>query len=168
MQSERGNFLGNIFDLHVHVQAVLAEPAQAGVGGGPAIDVFFEARDRAVVDDLALFVAPAAINHLAHFDFVDVASDDAVHQAGRVFAGDQILVQRRDVDERGRVANGVVLVLVMNFVHADGVVAGPLAVVQAVAQGESSLVKCGSDGQRDSSLRLLSCNRTKTDNHEGH
>ena len=55
-----------------------------------------------------------------------------------------------------RVANGVVLVLVVNFVHAHGVVAGPLAVVQAVAEGESSLVKCGSDGQRDSSLRQFS------------
>ena len=87
------------------------------------------------------------------FDLVDVASDDAVHQAGRIFAGDQILVERRDVDERGRVADGVVLVLVVHFVHADGVVARPFAVVQAVAEGESSLVKCGSDGQRDSSLR---------------
>ena len=148
LQSERGDFLGNILDLNIHVQAVLAEPAQAGIGGGPAIDVFFETRNGAVVDDLALFIAPAAINDLAHFDFVDIARDNAVHEACRVLAGDQILVKRRDVDERGRVANGVVLVLMMHFIHADGVVARPLAIVQAVAKGESSLVKCGSDGQR--------------------
>ena len=139
---------GNVLDLHIHVQAVLPEPAQAGVGGGPAIVVFFQPRDRAVVDDLALLVAPAAINHLSDFHFVDVAGDDAVHQLGGVLARDQILVERRNIDQRGRIADGVVLVLVMHLVHADRVVARPLAVVQAVAKRKSSLVKCGSDWQR--------------------
>ena len=49
----------------------------------------------------------------------DIARDDAIHQLGGVLARDQILVERRDVDERGRVADGVVLVLVMHLVHAD-------------------------------------------------
>ena len=66
---------------------------------------------------------------------------------GRVFAGDQIFVERCDIDERGGVADGVVLVLMMHLVNADGVVSRPLAVVQALAEGEGSLVKCGSDGQ---------------------
>jgi NAD(P)-dependent dehydrogenase (short-subunit alcohol dehydrogenase family) len=38
-------------------------------------------------------------------------------------------------------------VLMMHFVHADGVVSRPLAVVQAVAEGKSSVVKRSSDGQ---------------------
>ena len=147
LQRERRNLLRNILDLHVHVQAVLPEPAQARIGGSPAIDVLFQARDRAVVDDLALFIAPAAIDHLPDFDLVDVARDHAVHQARRVLAGDQVLVERRNIDERARVANGVVLVLVMHLVHADGVVSRPFAVVQAVAKGKSALVKCSSDGQ---------------------
>ena len=145
MQGKRRDLLGNVFDLHVHVQAILPEPAQAGIGGGPAIDVFFEAGDGAVVDDLALFVALAAINHLSHFDFVDVAGDYPVHQTSRIFAGDQIFIKWRDIDERSRVANGVVLVLVMNLIHANRVIARPLAVIEAVAKRESSFVKCGSD-----------------------
>ena len=147
MQCEGRDFLGNVFDLHVQVEAVLAEPAQAGIGRRPAIDILFEPRDGAVVDDLALLVAPTAIDDLSHFDFVDVARDHAIHQLGRVLAGDQVLVERRDVDERRGVADGVVLVLVMHLIDADRVVARPFAVVQALAERECSLVKCGSDGQ---------------------
>jgi hypothetical protein len=33
----------------------------------------------------------------------------------------------------------------MNLIHADGVVSGPFAVVEAVAKGKGSLVECGSD-----------------------
>jgi len=61
-----GHLLGNIFDLYVHVQSVLAEPAQAGVGSGPAITCCFEARNGAVVDNFSLLVATTAINNLAH------------------------------------------------------------------------------------------------------
>src|SRR5664279_4744188 len=39
--------------------------------------------------------------------------------------------------------------LVMNFVDADGIVSRPLAVVQALAKGKSSLVKCGSNWQEN-------------------
>src|SRR5262249_8632285 len=100
------------------------------------------------VDDFALLIAPAAVDDLSNLHLVDVTGDDAIHQLGRVFAGDQILIQRRNVDERSRVANGVVLVLVMYLVHADRVVSRPLAVVQAVAKRESALVKGSSDGHR--------------------
>jgi hypothetical protein len=41
---------------------------------------------------------------------------------------------------------------VMHFVNADRVIARPLAVVQAVAERESSFVKCGSYGHRSSSI----------------
>ena len=32
------DLLGNVFDLHIHAQTVLLEPAQARIGGRPAID----------------------------------------------------------------------------------------------------------------------------------
>ena len=86
--------------MNVHVEAVLAEPAEAGIGGGPAIFVFFEARDGAVVDDFAVFVTPAAVDDLADRDFVHVAGDDAVDEFGGIFAGDEIFVERGDVDQR--------------------------------------------------------------------
>ena len=139
--------LGDVFDLNVHVQAVLTEPAQARIGGRPAIFIFFEARDGAVVDDFAILIAPAGIDHLANGDFIDVARDDAVHQFGRILAGDQIFVEWRNINQSAGVADGVVLVLVMHFVHADGVVSRPLAVIQALAEGERSIVKCSSNGQ---------------------
>src|SRR5581483_9927347 len=96
LQCERGDFLGNVFDLHVHVQAVLAEPAQAGIGRRPAVDVLLQTRNGAVVDDLAVFIAPAAVNDLADFDLVDIAGNHAVYQAGRIPSGDHVLVERRN------------------------------------------------------------------------
>ena len=134
--------------MNVHVQAVLAKPAQAGIGGGPTIFVFFETSEGAVVNDFALLVTPAAVDDLADGDFVDVARDHAIDELGGVFASDQILVERRDVDERTSVADGVVLVLVVHFVHADRVVSRPLAVVEALAEGKGSFVKSGSDGHK--------------------
>ena len=59
---------------------------------------------------------------------------------------DQVLVERSNVNQCRRIADGVVLVLMMHLVHADGVESRPLAVVEAVAEGESAFVKCGSDG----------------------
>ena len=43
LQRQRCRFLGDVFDLNIHVQAVLPEPAQAGIGGRPAIGVLAEA-----------------------------------------------------------------------------------------------------------------------------
>src|SRR5579872_856239 len=149
LQRESRNLLGDVFDLHIHVQTVLPEPAQARIGGCPAINVLLEMRDRAVIDDLAILVAPAAVDNLPDFHLVDVARDDAIHETGRVFAGDQILVERRDVDQRTSVPDRVVLVLVVHFVDADRVISGPLAIIQAITKGERSLVKRGSDGQSE-------------------
>ena len=87
-------------------------------------------------------------------DFVDIARDDAVHQFGGVLACDQVLVQRRDIDQRASIADRVVLVLMMYLVYADGVISRPFPVVQAVAEGESSIVKSGSDGQGSLALTL--------------
>ncbi len=149
LQSQSGQLLGNVLDLNIHVQAVLPEPAQAGVGSGPAIFVFFQASDGTVVDHVALLVAPAAVNYLADSHLADIAGDHAIHHLGGVLAGDQILVKRRNVDERRSVADGVVLVLVMHFVDADGVISRPLAVIQALAKRKSS--------SREMQFRLASC-----------
>jgi len=149
LQRQSRRLLGDVLDLNVHVQAVLPEPAQARIGGRPAIFIFFEARNRTVVDDLSVLIAPTGVNNLAHGDFVDVARDHAVHQFGRILAGDQILIERRNINQRARITDRVVLVLVVHFVHTDRVVSRPLAVIQTVAEGEGSLVKCSSNGQGD-------------------
>src|SRR5262249_8044914 len=112
--------------------------------------VFAESRNCAVVDDVALVIAPAAVDDLIDRYFVDVARDDAIHEARGIGTGDAVFVERRDVDERGRIADSVVLVLVMHLVHATRVVTGPLAIVEAFAESESSFVKCRADGHEAS------------------
>lgn len=134
--------------MHVQAKRVLPEPAEAGIGGGPAVVVFAEPGDGAVVDDLAFGIAPAAVDDLVHGDLVDVAGDDAVDEAGGVAAGDAVFEERGDVNQRGGVANGVVFVFVVGFIDADGVIAGPFAIVEALAEREGAFVKSGSDGQR--------------------
>ena len=155
LQSESGDLFGNVFDVDVEGKGVLLKPAEAGVGGGPAIVVFAEAGDGAVVDHFAIWVAPAAVNHLIDGDFVDVARNDAVDEAGGVGTGDAVFEERRNVDERGGIADGVVFVLVVHFVNADGVIAGPFAIVQAFAEGERLFVKGGSDGHEASEFPAL-------------
>ena len=147
LQRERGDLFGNVFDFDVEAKGILLEPAKAGVGGGPAIFVFPEACDGAVVNDFAFGIAPATVNDLIHGDLVDVAGDDAVDETRGVMADDAVFIERRDVNERGGVADSVVLVLVMHLVDADGVIAGPFAVVEAFAESEGAFVESGSDGQ---------------------
>jgi len=65
------------------------------------------------------------------------------HQLGGIAPGDQVLVQRRDINQGRRIADGVVLVRVVHLVHADRVVSRPLAVIEALAEWESSFVKSG-------------------------
>src|SRR5262249_51014521 len=93
----------------------------------------------------AVLVAPRRIEHLADGHLRDVAGDQSVDEPGRIAAGDQVLEERRHVDERGRVADGVVLVLVVPLVGADGVVAGPFPIVEALAEGKRALVDGGAD-----------------------
>ena len=138
--------LGNVFDVDVEAEGVLLKPAEAGIGGGPAIFIFAEPGDGAVVDDVAFRVAPAAVDNLIDRDLINVPSDDPVDELGGVLAGDAIFEERGNVDERGRVANGVVFVLVRHFIDADGVIAGPLAIAEAFAEGHGAFVKSCSDG----------------------
>jgi len=77
--------------------------------------------------------------------------DNAIDEAGGVAAGDAVLEEGRDIDQCGGFADGVLLVLVVSFVDANGVVAGPFAVVQALAEGEGSFVKGRADGQSEAS-----------------
>ena len=84
-----------------------------------------EPRHRAVVDHLAVFIAPRRVVDLADGHLRRVARDDAIDQAHRIAAGHAVLEERRHVDQRARVANRVVFVLVMRLVGADRVVARP-------------------------------------------
>jgi len=55
----------------------------------------------------ALFIAPAAVNHLPNRHCVDLACDHAVHEFRRIFAADAILEKRLNINQRRRVPNGL-------------------------------------------------------------
>ena len=154
MQREGRDLLGDLLDLHLESDGVLAEPAQIGIGGRPAIAVLLQPRNCAIVNDLAFFVAPAAVDHLVDGDLVDVTGDDTIHEAGGVAPGDHVLEQRGHVEKRGGVANGVVFMLVMSFINADRIEPRPLTVIQALAKWKGALVDCRSYGHDDSWVRF--------------
>jgi hypothetical protein len=123
----------------------LSEPAQAWIGRSPAISIFFKTRDRAIVDHFTVFVAPGRVDNLPDRNLAHVARDDAIDQARRVFTPNPVLKQGRDVDQRCRITNRAVLVLMMRLIRTDGVVTGPLAIIQTLAQLKCSFVERGSD-----------------------
>ena len=96
--------------------------------------VLAEARHRAVVEQLALVVAPARVVDLPDRELRDVARHDAVEQPRGVRALDQVLHQRRDVDQRRVIADRPVLALEPEVVGADRDVARPAAPVLRQAQ----------------------------------
>src|SRR5205807_5157565 len=63
--------------------------------------------------------------HLSDFCVADVARDDGVKQSGRVTAGDEVVVERGDVDRRRGVTDGVIFAVVRQLVRARDDVAGP-------------------------------------------
>ena len=115
-------------------RGVLPEPAQARIRGRPAERLLRQPRHRPVVDHLAVLVAPRRVVDLPDRHLRHVARDQPIHQPRRVGPRHHVLEERRHVDQRGGVADGVVFVLVMALVGADGVIPGPLAIVQALAQ----------------------------------
>jgi hypothetical protein len=127
LQRERAERLGDLLDRHLHAEGIAVQPAQAGLRRRQAVVLLAEPADRAVVDHLAVPVAPARIEHLARPRPRHIAGDDAVQQPRRIGAGDPVLVQRRNVDERRGVADRRVLALVRELVAACGGVAGPAA-----------------------------------------
>ena len=70
----------------------------------------------------------------------------AVGQAGGVAAGDPVLEEGRDVDEGRRVADRVVLAVVLDLVAARREVAGPVPPHHALAGGGRAGMKRGADG----------------------
>jgi hypothetical protein len=113
LHGERCHLLRDIFDRDIEAGRVLDEPAQARIRGSPSIALLAQARDGPVVDDLALLIAPWCVIHLANGKLRRIARDEQIDEPGRITSADEVLEERRDVDQRCRVADRVVLVLVV-------------------------------------------------------
>src|SRR5213082_3961685 len=118
-----------------------SQPAQIGLGRREAILPLPEPADGAVVDRLALRVAPGRVQHLADLGRADVSRNQPVQQSRRIAAGDLVLVQRRDVEQRRGVAHRGVLALVRPVVGARHGVTRPAAPRRAEHEGRRAHVK---------------------------
>ncbi len=100
-----------------------------------------QARHGAVVEQLAVLVAPAGVIDLADRHLEDVARGHLVQQARGVRALDDVFHQRRDVDQRRRVADRPVLAIELELVGADDDVPGPAPPILREAQARRALVE---------------------------
>ena len=126
LEGQRSDLPGDVIDSNVQPARVQAEPPVVGLRSRPPERRLFQTAHGAVVDELAALVAPGRVVDLIDLKLAGVSRDDAVDQPDRVGPGDQVLEQRRHVDEPGRLANGVVLDVDRIGVLADGVIAPPV------------------------------------------
>ena len=119
-----------------------------------------EAKNRSVLNDRAVVLAETAVERLADGAFCHIASDDAVYQFQRVLAANVVLVQWRDVDQRRRIADRVILVVVHHVVGARDEIARPGAPVLAGTQRRCARMKWRPDGHC-SRVRILARDRNR-------
>ncbi len=141
LQAQGRHPVGDFGDFHVEPDRVHREPAQRRFGRGHAKAVLVQLGDRAVVKHLPVVVAPAGVVDLAHLHFQDVARGDLVQQARGIRPLDQVLHQRRDVDQRRAIADRPIFVLERELVGTEHDVPGPTPPVLRHAQARGALVK---------------------------
>jgi hypothetical protein len=149
LQRQRGDSLGRLLDRDVQAGGVLAEPAELGIGGRPAVAIVRQAMDRPVVDHLAGLVAPGRVVDLPDGEPGGVARDDAIHQPGGVRTGHLVLEERAHVDQGGRLADRVVLDVVLVRVDTRGEEARPLPPLLLAVERLGSGMERGSDAHAD-------------------
>ncbi len=143
LNGQRRQIVADVDHLSVEAIADVLEPAAAGIGRGDAEMVGVQSRHGAVVDDLAVGVAPGGVIDLADFLFGDIAGDDPIDEAGGVGAGDLILEQGGDVDQRRAVADGVIFPVMGHLVDARRQEAGPVSPFITIADGRRPGVERG-------------------------
>ena len=67
-------------------RGIFTQPAIVRVGGRQAEELVVEPRHRAIVDHLAVAVAPGGVQHLAHLSLGDIAGHDTVEQSRGIAA----------------------------------------------------------------------------------
>ena len=157
LEREPGGLIADVLDVGVEARRVHAEPPFGRIGGGDPVGVLGQPSDRAVVDHLAFFVAPRRIEDLVDLEPGDVSGHHAVEQASGVGPTNDVLVQRRDVDDPCRLADRVVFDVVEVGVDGRAVVARPFTPCEMCVQLGLSRVEHGADAHRGPSvIRLAS------------
>ena len=149
LQRDRRDGFADVADIHVQAVGVHPEPPDLRVRSRPADHLrpvlVLEAVDRAVVEHLAVLVAPRGVEDAARRELRRVADDQPVHQAHGVGAAQLVLEERAHVDERGRLADRVVLDDVGVVISAGGEEAGPRPPLQILVEGRCTWMEGGPD-----------------------
>ena len=151
LERDGGEALADVLDLDVEPARVHRQPAVLGIRRGPAEAILGQAMDGAVVDDLAVLVAPRRVVDGAVPELGRVAGDDPVDELQGVAAADLVLVERADVDQGGLLADRVVLDVVEVGVDAGREIARPLAPLHLPVVRLGPGVERGPDAQGASS-----------------
>jgi hypothetical protein len=161
LERDRGRPLGDVVDRDVEAGGVHPQPAELRIRRGPAERAVIEGVDGPVVDHLAVLVAPRRVDHSTGAELRRVAGDHAIDETPRVRAPDDVLVERTDVDERGGLADRVVLDVVGVGVGRRGEVARPLAPLLLAVQRGGDGMERGADAHapEDTGRRRPSCTR---------
>ncbi len=127
LQRERAELVGHVGDRDVEAGGARVEPARVALGRREPEMRVADARDRAVVDDLAARVAPRRVGHVAYRHLREIARDEPIEERVRVGPADVVFEQRRHVDQRARVADREVLAVLRELVRAPRPSAPPSA-----------------------------------------
>ncbi len=93
--------------------------------------IFREPKHGTVLNHSAIVFAEAAVQRLPRGALGGIPSHDAINQFQRIASADFIFVERRNIDQAGRVADRVVFVIVHYIIGSRHEVAGPGAPVLA-------------------------------------
>ena len=140
LHGERGDLLGDLADLDVKADRRGREPVELSLGGAHAVLVVGHAKDGAVIDQLALVVAPHRIRDPPRPRLAQIAGHQAVEEAQGVGAGDAVLHHRSQVVERARITDREVFLLDAGE-DIDGGVAAPRHEAVQLARRAGALVE---------------------------
>ena len=85
---------------------------QIGIGSGNLNDIFVHPPNRPIIHNLAPIVAPGGVEDLPHLHSSDIPRDDPIDMPEGIRAANSVLEEGGNVDQRRRVADGEVLMLV--------------------------------------------------------
>src|SRR3989441_12642061 len=105
LERERPDVFGDVGHLGVQSHPRVLEPFQIRLRGRHPEGAVPEIPERAVVDRLAAFIAPWRVVDLSLREFRRIAGDDLVHEVKGILPVDQVLVERRDVEQSRGVAD---------------------------------------------------------------
>ena len=133
LERDRGDRRALVLDRDVEAQGRVEEPVEVVLLGAEPEGPVLQAVERAVVEDLAVVVAPQRVAHPARPEAGDRARREPIDEALRVSTPDPVLVERAQIEERRRVSDREVLLLDLG-VDPRRRVAGPASPVPS--QGE--------------------------------